>query len=48
MISILLLFEYITRTSLIYLEDIELIANVNSIFHVLDFLKLFISFKYGF
>ena len=42
------LFECITRFSLLTLEGIKLIAIVNSIFHVSDFLRLFMmSFKCG-
>ena len=48
MISILSLFEWITRFSSRSLEEIKLIAIVNWIFHVSDFLRSFmISFKYG-
>ena len=48
MISMLPCFEYITRSSsLLYLEEIKLIVVVNLIFHLSDFLRLFmISFKY--
>ena len=49
MISMLPCFEYITRSlSLLYLEEIKLIVIVNLIFHLSDFLRLFmISFKYS-
>ena len=44
----LLLFECITCSSSLPLEEIELIAIVNWNFHVSDFLRLFMmSFKYG-
>ena len=47
MISILSCFEGITRSSSMSLEKIKLIAIVNKVFHVSDFLRLFmISFKY--
>ena len=40
-------FECITGSSAMSLEDIKLIANFNWIFHISDFLILFmISFKY--
>ena len=42
------LFECITRSSLLSLEEIKLIAIVSCIFHELEFLRLFMmSFKYG-
>ena len=46
--SMLSLFESITCSSSVSLEEIKLIAIVNSIFNVSDFLRLFMmSFKYG-
>ena len=43
-----IIFERITRFSLLPLEEIKFIAIVNSIFHVSDFLRLFMmSFKRG-
>ena len=48
MISMLSLFQCITRSSSMSSEDVKLIAIVNLIFHVSDFLRLFrMSFKYG-
>ena len=48
MISMLSLFECITRSLSDPLEDIKLIAIANWIFHVSDVLGLFaMSFKYG-
>ena len=48
MIFILSLYECITCSSLVSLEETRLIAAVNWIFHVLYFLRLFmISLKYG-
>ena len=48
MISMLSLFECITCSSSLSLEEIKLIAIVNWVFHVFDFLRLFIrSFKYS-
>ena len=45
--SMLSLFECITRFSSLSIEEIKLFAIVNWIFHVSDFLRLFImSFKY--
>ena len=42
------LFKCIAYSSLLSLEEIKLIVAVNWIFHVSDFLRLFmISFKYG-
>ena len=42
------LFECITHSSSLSLEEIKLIAIFNWIFHVSDFLRLFMmSFKYG-
>ena len=47
MISILSLFECITRSSSLFLEEIKLIATVNWVFHESEFLRLFnMSFKY--
>ena len=47
MISMLSLFECITRSSSLSMEEKKLFDIVNSIFHVLDFLRLFMmSFKY--
>ena len=47
MISILSLFECITRSSSVSLEEIKLIAIAIWIFQVSDFVRLFmISFKY--
>ena len=41
-------FECITHSSSLSLEEIKLLAIVNWIFYVSDFLKLFMmSFKYG-
>ena len=46
--SMLLLFEYITHSSSVSLEDIKSIAAVKWIFHVSDFFRLLMmSFKYG-
>ena len=46
--SLLSRFEYITGSSSLSLEQIRLIAIVYWIFHISDFLRLFmISFKYG-
>ena len=48
MISVLSLFEWITHSSSLSMEEIKLFAIVNWIFHVSDFLRLFMmSFKYG-
>ena len=48
MISMLSLFECIKRFSLITKEEIKLIVIINWIFHMSDFLRLFmVSFKYG-
>ena len=47
MVSMLPLFEFITRSSSLSMEEIKLLAIVDWIFHVLDFLRLFISFKDG-
>ena len=48
MVYLLSLFECITGSSSLCLEEIKVIAIVNLIFHVSDFLRLFmISFKYG-
>ena len=48
MISMLSLFECITCSSSLSLEEIKLIAVVNCISNVSDFLRLFMmSFKYG-
>ena len=48
MISMLSLFECITCSSSLSLEEIKLIAIVNCISNVSDFLRLFMmSFKYG-
>ena len=44
MLWMLSLFEYITCSSPVSSEDIKLIANVNWIFNVSDFLGLFVSF----
>ena len=42
------LFKCITRSSCLSLEEVKLIAIVNWIFHMLNFLKLFMmSFKYS-
>ena len=47
-ISLISLFEFITRSSLLSLVEIKLIGSVNSIFHMSNFLRLFmISSKYG-
>ena len=47
-ISMLSLFEYITWSSSLSMEKINLFVIVNWIFHVSDFLRLLImSFKYG-
>ena len=47
-ISMLSLFECITRSSSLSIEEIKLFAIVHWIFHLLDVLRLFmISFKYG-
>ena len=47
--SMLSIFEWITRSSSLSLEEIKLIGIVNCIFHVSDNLKLFMisSSKYG-
>ena len=46
MSSMLSLFEFISRSLSVFLEEIKLIAIVNWTFHVSDFLRLFmISFK---
>ena len=48
MISMVSLFECITRSSSLSKEEIKLFAIVNRIFHLSDFLRLVImSFKYG-
>ena len=48
MVSMLSLFEYITRSSSLSMEEIKLFAILNRIFHVSDFLRLFMmSFKNG-
>ena len=48
MISMLSLFEFITRSSSLSMEEIKLFAIVNLIFHVSNFLRLFMKyFKYG-
>ena len=48
MISMLSLYGCITCSSSLSIEKLKLIAIVYWIFHVLDFLRLFImSFKYG-
>ena len=47
MISMLSLFECITCSSSLSLEEIKLIAIVNWIFHVSHFLRLFDVFKHG-
>ena len=48
MTSTLSLFECIRHSKSVSLEDIKLIANVNWVFNVSGFLRLFIiSFKYG-
>ena len=48
MISMLSLFECITRSSSLSIEEIKLFAIANSVFDVSDFLRLFmISFKCG-
>ena len=47
MVSLLSLFECVTRFSSLSLEEIKLIAIVNWIFHVSDSLRIFMSFKYG-
>ena len=42
------LFQCITNSSQLSLEEIKLIATVNLVFHVSHFFRLFmISFKYG-
>ena len=42
------LFERITRSSSLSLEEMKLLAIANLIFHVPDFLRLFMmSFRYG-
>ena len=41
------LFECMTCSLSLPLEEIRLIAIVNSIFHSLDFLRLFMSFEYS-
>ena len=41
------LFECMTCSLPLPLEEIRLIATVNSIFHLSDFLRLFMSFEYG-
>ena len=47
-ISMLSLFECITRSPSLSLEEIKLVAIVTLIFHVSDYLGLFmVSFKYG-
>ena len=46
-ISILSLFECITCFSSLSMEEIKLFAIANWILHVSDFLRLFMSFKYG-
>ena len=47
MISILSLFECITCSSSLYMEEIKVIAVVSWIFHMSDFLRLFMMyFKY--
>ena len=47
MISMLSLFECITRSSILSMEEIQLFAAVDLIFHVTDFLRLFMmSFKH--
>ena len=48
MISMVSLFECITRSSSLSKEEIKLFAIVNRIFHLSDFLRIVImSFKYG-
>ena len=48
MIFMLLLFECITHSSPLSIEEIKLFAIVNWIFQVSDFLRLFMMcFKYG-
>ena len=48
MISMLSLFQCITNSSQLSLEEIKLIATVNLVFHVSHFFRLFkISLKYG-
>ena len=48
MISISSLFECITHSPQLLLEEINLIAIASWIFHVSDFLRLFMmSFRYG-
>ena len=47
MILMLLPFKCITLSSSLSLKEIKLIAIVNWIFHVLDFLGTFTFFKYG-
>ena len=48
MISMLSFFECITHSLSFSLEEIKLIAIVNWIFHVSEFLRLFVMcFKYG-
>ena len=47
-ISMLSLFECITRSSSLFMEKVKLFATVNLIFYVADFFRLFMmSFKYG-
>ena len=46
LISMLLLFECITCSSSLSMEEIKLFAIVNWIFYVSVFLRLFMSFKY--
>ena len=42
------LFEYITHSSLLAMKEIKLFTIVNWLFHVSDFLRLFMMpFKYG-
>ena len=41
------LFECMTCSLPLPLEEIRLIATVNSIFHLSDFLRLFMSFEYS-
>ena len=48
MISVFSFFECITHSSSLSMEEIKLLANVNWILNVSDYLRLFImSFKYG-
>ena len=47
MISMLSLFERTLFSSSLSLEEIKLIAIATLIYHTSDFLRLFMSFKYG-